>query len=44
MSFLQSPWSIPLSIVFVYIFVRGILGVMYETADWAIRVLDGPRQ
>jgi len=30
-----------LCILVAYIFVRGCLGVMYEAADWAIRVLDG---
>ena len=45
MSFLQSPWSgIPLCVGFVYIFVRGLLGVLYEIASWAVVKLNGPGQ
>jgi hypothetical protein len=42
MSFLQSPLSIPLCIVFVYIFIRGLLGIFYEVASWTVKILNGP--
>jgi hypothetical protein len=31
-----------LCIVIAYIFVRGLLGVMYEIASWAVTKFDGP--